>query len=253
MSGKADSDDEDGGKKKKKQKRTGPSLLQLEREKYLRGGNASSSRGSKGKRRAGGDEDEDVLDALEGFRSKLFEAAKSAPPPKKASRGDGEDDESQDGAEGKPEKLHGIDLNDDELDDDLDDWMSHSLKFRKDATLDLHQADEYAVVDPLAKNSMTLEEMRGKADNRGQRKYAGDRDRDRDRDERGDRRDHRGGGDRRERDRDSRRAAGPSGAAGGGASSSDRYQRDHRSERGHDRPEVRGNWKQDRVDTSHLA
>ena len=119
MSGKADSDDEDGGKKKKKQKRTGPSLLQLEREKYLRGGNASSSRGSKGKRRAGGDEDEDVLDALEGFRSKLFEAAKSAPPPKKASRGDGEDDESQDGAEGKPEKLHGIDLNDDELDDDV--------------------------------------------------------------------------------------------------------------------------------------
>jgi hypothetical protein len=35
----------------------------------VRGGNASSSRGSKGKRRAGGDEDEDVLDALEGFRS----------------------------------------------------------------------------------------------------------------------------------------------------------------------------------------
>lgn len=133
----------------------------------------------------------------------------------------------------------------------LGDWMSHSLKFRKDATLDQHQADEYAVVDPLAKNSMTLEEMRGKADNRGQRKYAGDRD------ERGDRRD-RGGGDRRERDHDSRRA-GPSGSAGGGAWSSssdrdrrrdaDRYQRDDRRER----PEVRGNWKQDRVDTSHLA
>lgn len=128
--------------------------------------------------------------------------------------------------------------------------MSHSLKFRKDATLDLHQADEYAVVDPLAKNSMTLEEMRGKADNRGQRKYAGNRDRD----ERGDRRD-RDRGDRRERDRDGRRAAGSSGAgaAAGGASSSDRYQRDHRSERGQDRPEVRENWKQDRVDTSHLA
>lgn len=133
----------------------------------------------------------------------------------------------------------------------LGDWMSHSLKFRKDATLDQHQADEYAVVDPLAKNSMTLEEMRGKADNRGQRKYAGDRD------ERGDRRD-RGGGDRRERDHDSRRA-GPSGSAGDGAWSSssdrdrrrdaDRYQRDDRRER----PEVRGNWKQDRVDTSHLA
>lgn len=130
--------------------------------------------------------------------------------------------------------------------------MSHSLKFRKDATLDLHQADEYAVVDPLAKNSMTLEEMRGKADNRGQRKYAGDRDRDRaDRGERGSDR-----GDRRERDD---RRARPSGAAGGASSSNrdrrdaDRYQRDHRSERGQDRPEVRGNWKQDRVDTSHLA
>lgn len=115
MSGKADSDDEDGGKKKK-QKRTGPSLLQLEREKYLRGGNASSTRG-KGKRRAGADDDEDVLDALEGFRSKLFEAAKSALPPK-SSRGGGED-ESHDGADDKPEKLHGIDLNDDELDDDV--------------------------------------------------------------------------------------------------------------------------------------
>ena len=125
MSGKADSDEEDGGKKKK-QKRTGPSLLQLEREKYLRGGNASSSRG-KGKRRAGNDDDEDVLDALEGFRSKLFEAAKSAPAPKKKSSGGGEDGESQDGADGKPEKLHGIDLNDDELDDDVRVWVLGSV------------------------------------------------------------------------------------------------------------------------------
>ncbi|GAA5878197.1 hypothetical protein JCM3774_005839 [Rhodotorula dairenensis] len=245
MSGKHDSDDEDGkGGKKKPKQRSGPSLLQLEREKYLRGGSASS-RGGKGKRRAGGDhDDEDVLDALEGFRSKLSEAAKTAPA--KPSRPDAEETSAAD----RPEKLHGIDLNDDELVEDLDDWMTHSLKFRKDATLDLHQADEYSVVDPLAKNSLTLEEMRGKADNRGERKYAGDRrsggggddrDRDRDRDRRGDR-----------RERDDRRA-GPSGSGsrgGGGGGGEDRYQRD---QRGGDRPEVRGNWKQDRVDTSHLA
>lgn len=112
MSGKPDSDAEDGKRKKSKQ-RTGPSLLQLEREKYLRGG-ASSRGGGKGKRRAGGngDEDEDVLDALEGFRSKLSQAAKSAPAKP-----------SEAGEEGtaaeQPEKLHGIDLNDDELDEDV--------------------------------------------------------------------------------------------------------------------------------------
>ncbi|GAA5981445.1 hypothetical protein JCM10908_004111 [Rhodotorula pacifica] len=234
MSGKADSDDE--ASKKKKQKRSGPSLLQLEREKYLRGGASSRGGSGKGKRRAG-DEDDDVLDALEGFRSKLFEAAKTAP-----KRSVAEEDEIT--ADDKPEKLHGIDLNDDELDEDLDDWMTHSLKFRKDATLDQHQADEYSVVDPLAKNSMTLEEMRGKADNRGQRKYAGDRDRERDRDRGGDRDRRGGGGGGDRRDRDDRRA-GPSGS---GWTGKDHYQR----ETG-DRPEVRGNWKQDRVDTSHLA
>lgn len=116
----------------------------------------------------------------------------------------------------------------------LDDWMTHSLKFRKDATLDLHQADEYSVVDPLAKNSLTLDEMRGKADNRGERRYAGDRDRDR-------------RGDRRDRDE---RQAGPSGSGSRRGGGDDRYQRE---QRGGDRPEVRGNWRQDRVDTSHLA
>lgn len=107
MTGKAGSDDESG--KSKKPKRTGPSLLQLEREKYMRGG--AMSRGGKGKRKAGAaDDDDSVLDALEDFRSKLFEAAKTAPK---------ELEEDEAAAGDRPEKLHGIDLNDDELDEDV--------------------------------------------------------------------------------------------------------------------------------------
>ncbi|GAA6056025.1 hypothetical protein JCM3770_002147 [Rhodotorula araucariae] len=141
----------------KKPKRTGPSLLQLEREKYLRGG---ATKASKGKRRAG-DDDSDVLSALEGFRSKLFEAGKAAPKEKER---DADDD-----------TLHGIDLNDDELEEDTEGWMAHSLKFRKDATMDRHTADEYELVDPLAKNALTLDEIRAKAD-AGRRRYPGERD-----------------------------------------------------------------------------
>lgn len=128
--------------------------------------------------------------------------------------------------------------------------MSHSLKFRKDATLDQHQADEYAVVDPLAKNSMTLEEMRGKADNRGQRRYAGE--------DRGEPRASGSGG--RDRDRDRRRDGGRSAGGNGGGYGGDRDRRrdDPYSSRGGreeraDRPEVRGDWKRDRMDTSRLA
>ncbi|BGP52602.1 Peptidyl-prolyl isomerase cwc27 [Rhodotorula sphaerocarpa] len=239
MTGKPGSDDE--GSATKKPKRTGPSLLQLERDKYMRGG--AVSRGGKGKRRAGAGEEEDVLDALAGFRSKLSEAAKAAP------KAGGLDEEGDEEAEAE-RRRHGIDLNEDELDDDLGDWMSHSLKFRKDATLDQHQADEYAVVDPLAKNSMTLEEMRGKADNRGERRYAGER----------------GGGGERERERGSRghRDGGRRDGGGGGERGEqrrrgdERYARedrrdDRRDDRGGDRPEVRGDWKRDRMETSHLA
>lgn len=106
MSKTEDSDEE---KKSKKPKRTGPSLLQLEREKYLKGGAASSSSSSKvskGKRKA--DDDEDVLSALDGFKKKLSQASKNVPEPKREAE------------EEKREKLHGIDLNDDELEDDDD-------------------------------------------------------------------------------------------------------------------------------------
>lgn len=107
MSKSADSDEDD---KPKKAKRSGPSLLQLEREKYLKGGNATSAAASKvsrGKRKAT-DDDDDVLSALDGFRKKLGQASKSAPAIKEVDKED------------KREKLHGIDLNDDELEDDDD-------------------------------------------------------------------------------------------------------------------------------------
>ncbi|BGP04680.1 Peptidyl-prolyl isomerase cwc27 [Rhodotorula toruloides] len=226
MTGKVGSDDEDAGKAKKA-KRSGPSLLQLEREKYMRGGVKSTG---KGKKRA--NDEDDVLDALEGFRSKLFQAAKTAL----------KDEEEE---EDKPEKLHGIDLNDDELEEDTEGWMTHSLKFRKDATQDLHALDEYAVVDPLAKNSMTLDEMKNKATNRGARRYAGE-----------EREERRGGGgasgsgsgSRYEGGRDRNRG---DRYGGGGRDRDDRY--GGRDERDRNRPEVRGDWKQARVSTTDLA
>jgi hypothetical protein len=85
------SDEEEEGGKKKKAKRTGPSLLQLEREKYLKGNSASGSSKSKGKGRK---EDDDIMDALDGFKSKLLQAKVHAP--KAGGDGDeeGEDDDT---------------------------------------------------------------------------------------------------------------------------------------------------------------
>ncbi|BGP36496.1 Peptidyl-prolyl isomerase cwc27 [Rhodotorula kratochvilovae] len=213
-----------------KPKRTGPSLLQLEREKYIRGGGATKA--SKGKRRAGADDD-DVLSALEGFRSKLFEAGKSAPKEKEREEDDG--------------RLHGIDLNEDELEEDTEGWMAHSLKFRKDATMDRHTADEYELVDPLAKNALTLDEIRAKAD-AGRRRYPGERD------------SGRGEGT-------SRGGGGGSGGGGrerygGGSGGGDRYGGGGGRERYSDSRggygegaggRAQGDWKKDRVSTTDLA
>ncbi|GAA5997370.1 uncharacterized protein JCM10292_000212 [Rhodotorula paludigena] len=232
----------------KKPKGSGPSLLQLEREKYSAGGKASRG----GKRRAG--DDDDVMSALEGFRSKLFQAAKSAP------KEDEVEEEAKEKEREERERLHGIDLNDDELAEDTEGWMTHSLKFRKDATLDQHSIDEYAVVDPLAKNSLTLDEMRGK-DQAQRRRYPGEPDRDRgEGSSRGGGRDDRrgGGGGRNRYEGGSGRYGGGGGGGGGGG-----YGRDGRDNRGgdrgsgygqrEDRPEVRGDWKKDRMSTSELA
>ncbi|GAA5844983.1 hypothetical protein JCM11251_003171 [Rhodosporidiobolus azoricus] len=240
MTGKSASDDEDASASKAKKKRTGPSLLQLEREKYLKrgasssGSSASASRG--GKKAKGGDED-DVMSVLEGFRSRLSEAAKAGP--KKTEKAD----------EVEKERLHGIDLNDDEMDDDLDDWMNHSLKFRKDATEDFHKLSDYAVVDPLAKNNQTLDEMKTKADSQ-RRRYAGE---ERGKGE-GERRGGGGGGGGGRGGYDDRRGGGggvgrhDDRRGGGGGSSSQHYGSSR------DRPEVRGgDWKKDRVSTADLA
>ncbi|GAA5903320.1 hypothetical protein JCM8208_002273 [Rhodotorula glutinis] len=226
----------------KKPKRTGPSLLQLEREKYLRN---SAKPPSKGKRRAG-DDDDDVLSALEGFRSKLFEAGRAAPSVTKKGG------ERVDGDEGR---LHGIDLNDDELEDDDEGWMAHSLKFRKDATMDRHTADEYELVDPLAKNALTLDEIRAKADS-GRRRYPGERDEGRGgggggRGEGSSSRGGGGGAGGRERYEGAGRGGGERYGGGGGGGGRDRHGDGgfggSRGER------AQGNWKQDRVSTMDLA
>lgn len=110
MSKSKDSDDEDSGKKSKKPKRTGPSLLQLERAKYA----AAATKGKKRK-----EDDTDTLGSLDSFRSKLFEAKTTAPPKEKDLSGQ--------------EAALGIELDGDSGDED---WMAHSLVFRKDVTLD---------------------------------------------------------------------------------------------------------------------
>ncbi|KAI5475741.1 Peptidyl-prolyl cis-trans isomerase, cyclophilin-type [Pseudohyphozyma bogoriensis] len=152
MSRRGDASDDEDSRKAKKPKRTGPSLLQLEREKYASAG--------KGKKRKG--EDDDLMSALEGFKSRVLGA--------KASEGMEVEEEEKEAKEG------GGGLWDDELEDDDGSWLSHSLVFRKDATLDRHSIDEYSVHDPLAKTNMSLEEMKSKADN-ATRKYAGERER----------------------------------------------------------------------------
>ncbi|GAA6032017.1 hypothetical protein JCM8097_003389 [Rhodosporidiobolus ruineniae] len=231
MSGKPASDDESSAAAPKKKKRTGPSLLQLEREKYLARSSSSGASTTRGKRKAGGDE-EDVMSLLDEFRSRLSEAARSAP--KEVEK---EDEER--------EKLHGIDLNDDELDDNDAGWLTHSLKFRKDATMDQHKIDEYAVVDPLAKESRTLDEMKSRAES-GKRRYAG---------ERGEREERGGGRDGRE-GRDDRRGGGGGERYGGGAGRGGEpfgggERRGYDS--GRNRPEVRGDWKAARVSGTDLA
>lgn len=89
----SDSDGDDDSKAKKK-KRTGPSLLQLEREKYTRGKAAA-----KGKKTV--DEDGGDLDSiLAGFRSKLAHTPKAVSSAKEKEKlpddlyGIGEDDSS---------------------------------------------------------------------------------------------------------------------------------------------------------------
>lgn len=150
-------DDEEAGSKKRK-RAAGPSLLQLEREKYKRG--ARSVKG-KGKREADDDDEDDIMASLNSFRSKIAQAAAD---------GDDAQDETDEGYAGEViDDLNGGD----------EGWLGHRLRFRKDVTLDRHTVDEYEVVDPLAKSSMTLDEIRQRKDQRS-RKYAEDEPRRRD-------------------------------------------------------------------------
>ena len=82
----SDEEDSSSKKKAKKVKRSGPSLLELERAKYLKN-SATASKGTydeKGKKVKGKREEPDLLDALSGFRSRVQGAVKSA----KLSNGD---------------------------------------------------------------------------------------------------------------------------------------------------------------------
>lgn len=130
-------------KGKKKEKNSGAALLAAERAKYAQGGRSigkSAGEMSKGKRRR--EDDDDIVDILNGFRSKIKAAV-----PSKTENADRED--SIDGYAGEI------------LEDDGDDegWMAHTLKFRKDATMDQHNIDEYEVIDPRTQIT-TLEDAK---------------------------------------------------------------------------------------------
>lgn len=135
------------GKGKTKSKNSGAALLAAERAKYAQGGRSigkGSASDNKGKRRR--EDDEDIMDVLNGFRSKLRAAA---PVSTTANSVSAETEDSVDGYAGEI------------LEDDDDDtgWMAHTLQFRKDATMDQHHIDEYEVIDPRNKN-MTLEDAK---------------------------------------------------------------------------------------------
>ena len=166
-------------------------------------------------------------------------------------------------------------------------WMAHSLKFRKDATMDRRAslalllrssspcaprpsltlspsppspsfparpprphadtADEYELVDPLAKNALTLDEIRAKADS-GRRRYPGERDEGRGRGEGSSSRGGGGGGGGGGRERyDGAGRGGGERYGGGGGGGRDGGFGGSRGER------AQGNWKQDRVSTMDLA
>jgi peptidyl-prolyl cis-trans isomerase SDCCAG10 len=123
--------------KGKKAKESGAALLAAERAKYQKGGR---SVGKGGKKRR--EEDDDVMSALDGFRSKIRAAAVD----------DGEEPAAEESIDGYAGEI---------LEEDGDDegWLGHSLRFRKDATMDQHTIDEYEVIDPRTQN-MTLEDAK---------------------------------------------------------------------------------------------
>ncbi|KAG0141275.1 hypothetical protein CROQUDRAFT_98947 [Cronartium quercuum f. sp. fusiforme G11] len=144
---------EDGHSKKlqkpKQEKKTqhSGSLLEAERIRYKARAEGLTSRDTVPSKKGTSGSIELIL---EGFRSKLRgiePLAKSNT--NEADRLDGyagEVDPTQDGVLG-------------DVDGDDEGWMSHELKFRKDATVDQHRADEYSVVDPLANKKFTLNEL----------------------------------------------------------------------------------------------
>jgi len=86
-----------------------------------------------------------MMDMLEGFRGKLRAAASEAPAEEPV-----ETDDNIDGYAGE--------ILEDDTGDDTG-WLSHSLRFRKDATNDIHQISEYEVIDPRTQG-MTLEDAK---------------------------------------------------------------------------------------------
>ncbi|KAI8455391.1 cyclophilin-like domain-containing protein [Phakopsora pachyrhizi] len=137
------------------------SLLELERDRYKSKSaslykNRSKNFGSEdvGSSKEGGG---DVLSILESFKTKLRKAGETKGGDSKA-KDHNEIDGQIDGYSGQVDPTKDGVLGD--IDGDDEGWMSHELKFRKDATVDVHKADEYSVIDPLKFNKKTLNELK---------------------------------------------------------------------------------------------
>lgn len=137
---------DDNSKLRKKLKRVGPSLLELQRAKY--------SKGKQGKKVD--TSIDETMKELENFRAKILGTTRVATIETDISPGTGTFDQQEE-----------------EVGEE--DFLGHILRFRKDQTLDRHSIDEYDTIDPLAKNTLSLEELKTKSDNSGGRKYAGER------------------------------------------------------------------------------
>ena len=145
--------------RKTKPKESGAALLAAEGAKYTRGGRsigkaisngAANMDSGRSKKRQ---DDGDMLDVLEGFRGRIRAAAAVAGNSIEGENdGDGDNRKDSGALDGYAGEIL-------EGDDDDEGWMSHSLKFRKDATMDQHSINEYEVIDPRAQN-MTLEDAK---------------------------------------------------------------------------------------------
>ncbi|WVQ98305.1 hypothetical protein IAU59_005428 [Kwoniella sp. CBS 9459] len=152
--GNASESDSDSHRESKRRK--GPSVLEQELAKYSKGrGRAAAKHGNKRGRK---DEEDDLLQEMSRFSSKVAKAEPVEDDEGDAGRGD-ENERTKEVVEGEEDL---------EVDDDVG-WMRHKLKFIVDEKeLTRRAEEEYSVIDPRAKARQLADDNRREKD--GQRR-----------------------------------------------------------------------------------